>query len=128
MIVLEFFRFLNIVLPELFELIKDIRASIAAANKRLKDAETAEEASKLMAKEASMKEEKAMLAAFKLAVDASLAAKQARITLLLVENKPEEVLKMIATKDWDFAYKVIADSNYSCEYKAVKLVLLMKPV
>ena len=128
MIVLEFFRFLNIVLPELFELIKDIRASIAAANKRLKDAETADEASKLMAKEASMKEEKAMLAAFKLAVDASLAAKQARITLLLVENKPEEVLKMIATKDWDFAYKVIADSNYSCEYKAVKLVLLMKPV
>lgn len=126
MVVLEVFRFLNVVLPELFELIKDIRASIAAANKRLKDAEAAEEASKLMAKEASMKEEKAMLAAFKLAVDASLAAKQARITLLLMENKPEEVLKMIATKDWDFAYKVIADANYSCEYKAVKLVLLMK--
>lgn len=125
-LITEILKALNIALPEFISFIKEIRAYISASEQRQKDAVTALVAAELKAQSEQARKEQANQRAFLLVIEEAWKTRFNQVLACLLESREEDVLVMVDVVDNELVDDILFHSDLDPEYKARKIVQIMR--
>jgi len=126
-LIIEIFKFINMLLPELINLIKVLVGKHLAAEKRIADAEAARIASELKAQTEQARKEQANLKAFQFLLKEVWRDRHDRILNFIKLGQEENVLILTEQVDNDEVDNVLFHSdNLSPEIKALRIIEIMR--